>query len=104
MPSDAQYIPYFNSNACKSFNQSISTALVALSSQICSEVIIYNKTGADVVLYDNNNFDASNGFLISNNDSFVMRGITNTNQVSATALSAGTIYYRTQYYSNNPSR
>jgi hypothetical protein len=78
--------------------------LVALSSQICSEVIIYNKTGSDVVLYDNDNFDASNGFLISNNDSFVMRGITNTNQVSATALSAGTIYYRTQYYSNNPSR
>lgn len=101
MSFDAQY---FNINSCKSFNQSISTALVALSSQICSEVIIYNKTGSDVVLYDNDNFDASNGFLISNNDSFVMRGITNTNQVSATALSAGTIYYRTQYYSNNPSR
>jgi len=104
MPSDAQYIPYFNSNSCKSFNQLLTTGLVALSSQICSEVIIYNKTGGDVLLYDNNNFDISNSFLISNNDSFVMRGITNTNQVSATALSAGTIYCRTQYFSNNPTK
>ena len=76
----------------------------ALSAQVCSEVIVYNKTGSDVLIYDSNNFDSSNAFLLSNNDSFVVRGITNTNQVSATALSAGAIYYRTQYYSNNPSR
>jgi hypothetical protein len=101
MATDPQYI---NLNICKSFNQILSTGLVALSSQVCSEVIIYNKTGSDILLYDNNNFNATNAFLISNNDSFVVRGITNTNQVSATALSAGTIYYRTQYYSNNPSR
>lgn len=95
---------YVNLNFCKSFNQVITTNLAALSSQVCSEVIIYNKTGSDVLLYDNNNFDSSNAFLISNNDSFVMRGITNTNQVSATALSTGTIYYRTQYFSNNPTK
>jgi len=101
MAEEQQYI---NLNVCKSFNQVLTTNLVALSSQICSEVIIYNKTGADILLYDSNNFNALNAFLISNNDSFVVRGITNTNQVSAVALSAGTIYYRSQFYSNNPSR
>lgn len=101
MANEQQYI---NLNSCKSFNQVLSTSLVALSAQVCSEVIIYNKTGSDILLYDSNNFSALNAFLISNNDSFVVRGITNTNQVSAVASTAGTIYYRTQFYSNNPSR
>jgi hypothetical protein len=104
MASDAQYIPYFNNNICKSFRQSISTSLVALSAQVCSEVIIYNKTGGDITIYDNNNFSVLNSLLLSNNDNVVIRGITNTNQVSASASSAGTMYYRSQYYSYTPSR
>lgn len=104
MASDAQYIPFYNNNICKSFRQSISTSLVALSAQTCSEVVIYNKTGFDVTIYDNNNFSVLNSLLVSNNENVVIRGITNTNQVSASASSAGTLYYRSQSYSFTPSR
>lgn len=93
---------FYNRNQCRSYNQTITTALVALSTQLASEVIIYNKTGQDLLVFDNSYFDSSNGFLLSNNDSFVVRGVTNCNQVSAKTLSAsGTIYFRTEFFSNN---
>jgi len=93
---------YFNRNTCRSFNQPLSTNLVALSSQICAELIIYNKTGQDVQVFDSGYFNSSNAFVLSNNDSFVVRGITNSAQVSAkTTTGSGLIYYRTQYFSSN---
>ena len=93
---------YYNRNICRSFNQPLNTNLVALSSQICAEVVIYNKTGQDVQVYDSGYFDGSNAFVLSNNDSFVVRGITNSAQVSAkTTTGSGLIYYRTQYFSSS---
>lgn len=95
---------YYNRNVCRSFNQPLSTNLVALSSQVCAEVIIYNKTGQDIQVYDNGYFDGSNAFVLSNNDSFVVRGLTNSAQVSAkTTTGGGLIYYRTQFFSSNIS-
>ena len=95
---------FFNINECRSFKQTISTNLVALTAQPCSEVIIVNKTGGTVTIYDNG-YSASNfGFLLASNESFTFRGITNTNVVSAIAASSGDIYYRTQYFSLLPQR
>lgn len=95
---------YYNRNVCRSFNQPLSTNLVALSSQICAEVILYNKTGQDVQVFDNGYTAASNAFILSNNDSFVIRGLTNCSQVSAkTSSGSGMIYYRTQFFSSNIS-
>ena len=42
--------------------------------------------------------------LIPNNDSVILRGITNSDQVSAKAASPGLIFYRTQFFSSNPLR
>ncbi len=90
-----------NINTCRSFNTTIDTNLVALSAQPCSEVIIYNRTGQVIEIYDKNYTDSANAFILSNNDSFVVRGITNSNEVSAkTQSSSGIICYRTQFFSN----
>jgi hypothetical protein len=94
-------MPFQNINVCKSFNTTISTNLVALSSQSCSEVVIYNRTGQVIEVYDNNFNSAENAFILSNNDSFVVRGVTNSSEVSAkTQSGSGTICYSTQYFSN----
>jgi hypothetical protein len=90
-----------NINTCRSFNMTLTTAMSALTSQPCSEVIIYNRTGQVIEIYDKNYTAADNAFILSNNDSFVVRGITNSNEVSAkTQSSSGTICYRTQFFSN----
>ena len=95
---------FFNINDCRSFKQTIGTNLVSLTSYPCSEVVIVNKTGGAVTIYDNG-FTASNcGFLLSNNESFTFRGVTNSNSISAIAASSGDIYYRTQYFSLLPQR
>ena len=94
-------MPFQNINVCKSFNTTISTNLVALSSQSCSEVVIYNRTGQVIEVYDNNFNNAQNAFILSNNDSFVVRGVTNSSEISAkTQSGSGTICYRTQFFSN----
>ena len=113
---------YFNNNECRTFNirTAAASAVVRLSGvdsippylgQLCSEVYIVNKTGGNVELFDR--WDAwgydeaanvSRGFLLSNNDSITLRGLTNVNQISAKGASVGTLYYRTQFYSSNPIR
>jgi hypothetical protein len=96
---------FFNINNCKSFNLSASTALKALSAFPCSEVYIVNKSNTDVYIYDSNYFDDTNRFLLSNNESITIRGITNSSQVSAKTLAGGgAIYFRTQYFSFLPQR
>ena len=103
-PSDRE-TTYVNPNVCRSYNVTATTALAALTGQVCSEVLIYNKTGQDLKIYDNDYSNDSFAFLIADGESITIRGITNSNEVSAkTASGSGTIYYRTQYYSNNPSR
>lgn len=96
---------FSNINQCKSFNQSLDSNLAKFNSQECSEVIIVNKTGQGVLVFDNNNFNATNGFLLSANDSFTFAGVSNSDQLSAkTVTGSGTIYYRTQFFSNTPAR
>jgi hypothetical protein len=92
---------FYNINVCRSFKQTISTNLIQLSTQPCSEAIIVNRTGADLLVYDNEYLSDFNAFLLSDGESFTFRGITNTSTISAkTTSGAGSIYYRTQYFSN----
>ena len=96
---------FYNINDCRSFNQNVTTALVALSAYPCSEVIIVNKTGNSVYIYDSSYFDDTNRLLLESNESIALRGITNSSQVSAKTLAnSGTLYFRTQYYSLLPQR
>lgn len=96
---------FYNINDCRSFNQTVNTGLTALQFCTCSEVLIINKTGGSVYLYDSNNFSDANRLLLENNEQTVLRGITNSSQVSAkTASGSGTLYYRTQFYSFLPQR
>lgn len=123
VPTSNSGSTYFNTNQCFSFNNHLPNAnMVCLSSQPCSEVIIWNDTGQDVYIYAGP--DDSSGDFAKYSDqaralllpklsdqeisSITIRGLTNSNQVSAKKAAAGSageiIYYRTQFFSNNPSR
>lgn len=99
---------FVNINHCRSFNFSLSDSLVALVNEVCSEVVLINKTGQNVFIYDSGYSDDLNRLLLGDGESFILRGITNSMQVSAQGapeLSAGgQFYYRTQWYSNLPQR
>ena len=96
---------YVNLNKCRSFKQALpGTTTTALTGQVCSEVIIVNRTGDGVLIYDSGYSNIANGFLLADLESATFRGVTNSNQISAYALAGGDIYYRTQYFSNSPSR
>lgn len=97
---------YININTCRSFKQTLpgSSVMTGLSSQVCSEVIVVNRTGADIILFDSGYSADENGFLLANLESVTLRGITNSEQVSAKSAGGGSIYYRAQFYSNNPAR
>lgn len=91
---------YYNLNVCKSFNIAVTTALVKFPFQICSEVIVKNTTGQGVYIFDQNNSASSNAFLLSANEEFTFRGLTNSSQVSAqTTAGSGLLSFRTQYFS-----
>ena len=93
---------YINVNECRSFSQPLTTSLVGLSSQVCSEVIIYNKSGHAMNIYDSNNSLSANRLQLDDKDVVTIRGITNSEQVSAQSVhgaGSGIFFYRTQYYS-----
>ena len=123
----------YNQNQCFSFSRHITTSVTQLSGQDpnapapfgtntntapvvaakvgqpCSEVIIYNTTGSTLEIF----VDTSGNYgtvrpdhviKIHNNHETTVRGLTNVNQVSAKAGSAGIVHYRTQFYSSNPAR
>lgn len=93
---------YYNRNVCRSFNLSLNSGLCCLPAQICAEVIVINKTGQTVNVFDQGYSGATNAMQLANNDTFTFRGLTNANQLSAqTTSGAGTLYYRTQYFSFN---
>jgi hypothetical protein len=132
--SNEQYTStYYNQNQCFSFSRHITTSVTQLSGQDpnapapfgtntdtapvvaakvgqpCSEVIIYNTTGSTLEIF----VDTSGNYgtvrpdhviKIHNNHETTVRGLTNVNQVSAKAGSAGIVHYRTQFYSSNPAR
>lgn len=92
---------FYNSDFSRSFNQVLTTSLAPLSAHRCSEVLIINRTGQDVYIYDNNNFDDSNRLLIADLESLVLRGVSNSESVSAkTSTGTGSLYFRAQMYSN----
>ncbi len=95
---------YYNINECRSFNQIVTTALTKLSSQPCSEIELYNRTGGTLSAYDNGYSTEPFAMLLNNNESIVLRGLTNSSQVSAKAAGTGPIFYRTQFFSSNPLR
>jgi hypothetical protein len=98
---------FTNLNQCYSFSCSAnSTTAIKLSSFSCSEVIIVNPTSNAAVLlvYDVNTTDNSRAFGIPAGDTFTMKGITNSADLSAkflTAPTGGAIYCRTQYYTHS---
>jgi hypothetical protein len=111
IPTSNAYSKYFNTNQCFSYNCSIGTTLNALSTQPCSEVIIWNQTGQILYVYDQNRTSNDQRIAIPAAAAatplrpYVIRGLTNADQVSAkTASSAGTVYWRTQFFSSNPIR
>ncbi len=94
-------MPFVNKNKSYSFNMAIGTSLTQLSGFTASEVLISNKSGQDLYLYDGNASTDDRRFIIGNSESMVLRGITNTNEVSAkTGASSGTVYFRSAYFSN----
>ena len=128
VPTSNSGSTYFNTNQCFSYNSRIGTAAVnltnaiCLSTQPCSEVIIWNDTAVDIYIFAGPNdapgdfakySDQARALLLhakgtSNQGPITVRGLTNSNQVSAKKAAAGSageiIYYRTQFFSNNPSR
>jgi len=112
---------YFNINQCRTFSMILAAStLTCLSGvdvggygvgQPCSEVIIMNKTGGTVTIYDKNNgpfasgspkgAGGSHGWVLANGEQFTYRGVTNVNEISAYGT-AGRIQYRTQFFSYNP--
>jgi len=110
---------YYNTNQCYSFNGGAHGALAPLSSQPCSEVIIWNTTGQILWVYDGSQYnDDLTGRFADNQrleipaaadasplQPYVIRGLTNAEQVSAkTGGSSGLVYWRSQFFSSNPSR
>ena len=89
-------MPFTNRNVCKSFFLNGNNTKVALSSQECSEVIV--RPSANYTFFDHQN--PTVGFLVIANTEFTFRGLTNSNQLSATGN--GDLYYRTQMFSNMP--
>lgn len=93
---------YYNRNVCRSFNLTLNSGLCCFPAQICAEIIVINKTGQTVNVFDQGYSAASNAMQLSAGESFTFRGLTNANQLSAqTTAGAGTLYYRTQYFSFN---
>lgn len=96
---------FYNTDFSKSFNQVLTTSLAALSGHSCSEVLLINRTGQDVYIYDNNNFGDDNRLLIQDDESMVIRGVSNSASVSAkTSTGTGDLYFRAQMYSNMNQR
>lgn len=96
---------FYNRNKVNVFNMNIGTSITQLSAFSCIDAIIINRTGGDLYVYqDINSITDDRRMLLEDNESFLFKGITNSNNLSASASSAGVIYVQTQYYSNTPSR
>ena len=93
-------MPFVNKNKSYTFNMTVDTSLTQLSGFIASEVLISNKSGENLYIYDNNFTTDDRRFLLEDNESIVLRGITNTNEVSAkTGANSGPVYFRSAYFS-----
>jgi hypothetical protein len=104
VPTSNNGSTFYNINVCRSFNQTINTAMTKLSSQPCSEVILINRTGSTLSAYDSGYSTEPFAMLLKNDDELIFRGLTNADQLSAKAATPGSVFYRTQYFSYNPSK
>lgn len=91
---------FYNVNFNRSFNQTIGSTLTCLSAWLASEVTVINRTGSVIYLYDNNVFGDAFNMQLSANESVTLRGIANSNQVSARADTPGPLYFRASRFSN----
>lgn len=104
IPTSNNGSTYFNINQCRSFNLFVGTAMTKLSSQPCSEIEIHNATGGQLSAYDNGYSDEAFAYRLDSGERVILRGLTNSDQVSAKAAAAGRIFFRTQFFSMNPLR
>lgn len=95
---------YFNINQCRSFNLIVGTAMTKLSSQPCSEIELHNHTGGILSAYDNGYSGEEFAYRVDIGERVTLRGLTNSDQVSAKSATAGRLFYRTQFFSMNPLR
>lgn len=92
---------FVNLNTCRTFTLNCSSSLQALTAMPCSEVIILNRTGQVLEIYDQGFTAAANALYLSAGESFTIRGITDSSQVSAKcSTGSGQISYRTQFFSS----
>ena len=95
-----------NKDNPKSFKQTIGGTLVALLPWECGEVLIINRTGEGILIFDNDNVDADDHLLILDGESVTIRGVSGSQTVSAQTDGGGTgdIYVRANHYSNMTAR
>jgi len=93
---------YVNINQCRTFNIEASAVLKALEIQPCAEVVILNTSGNPLSAFDAGFISTKYAMIIPDGTEFTLRGITNSNQVSA--MGDGNFSYRTQFFSSNPQR
>lgn len=97
-----------NLNICTSMTQTFGTALTQLSSYVCSEVYFVNLDATnDLIIIDykvlNPTLSGNNYFRLQKGKEVTIRGITNSNQLSAmSTASTVQVAMRTQYFSYLP--
>lgn len=99
---------FTNLNLCFSTTETIGTTLKTLSTYSCSEVYIYNAGTAAVNILDQQStpfpfLSGNNYFTVQSGKDITVRGLTNSNEVSAVCASGtAALSYRTQYFSSFP--
>jgi hypothetical protein len=92
---------FVNINKCYSFNFTATATLQELVPFICSEVLLYNKSSTELKIFDVDPGTPNREFVLGAGQSIVMRGLTNTANLSVQTVSGtGTVYGRSAYYSN----
>jgi hypothetical protein len=91
-------MPFLNRNLCKSYQQSVTTARIKLSSQECSEMVahFYSGTASDYIdIYDP---ISPYAYRLYPNQQYTIRGLTDTGVLSAQSNTNLTLVYRTQFF------
>ncbi len=93
---------FVNRNQSYSFNLTLHNVLCGFPGFTASEVLIKNNSGGNLTIFDNDRKNAEDGFVLLDSESIVLRGVSNTNQVSAqgASITDGTVYARSAYFSN----
>jgi len=110
-PTSNEGSTFFNINQCVSFNQSINASINKLSAFPCSQVTIWNHTGALLTLSACNCDQPCNIIKVPARAAstplqpVVIMGLTNSDQISAGIPigSPGLIYCRAEFFSSNPA-